>query len=221
MEFSIKALSPEAAKVGCVVLGIHANQELTPAARRADQASKGALRKALADLSGKAGSTLVLRSLPGIAAERVLLVGLGDKAEFAEPAYRDAVRGAAGALKELGAKDAAFFLVDMKVGARHVSWNLRHAVLGLREGFYRFDQMKSAKKAPPAALQHVVFPLSSKAELEKARVEAAATADGIDLARTLGNLPPNVCTPAYLADEARERERRGELGVDALERGDL
>jgi leucyl aminopeptidase len=221
MEFSIKTLSPETAKAGCIVLGIHANQDLTPAAKRADQAAKGALRKALADLSGKAGSTLVLRSVPGIAAERVLLVGLGERAEFGESAYRDAVRGAAGALKELGAKDAALFLVDTKIGARHLSWNLRHAVLGLREAFYRFDQMKSQKKAPPAALQHVVLPLSAKAELQQALAEAAATADGIDLARTLGNLPPNVCTPAYLADQAKKLARQYKLGVEVLERADM
>src|SRR5262245_15575818 len=106
MEFSIKTLSPETAKAGCIVLGVHANQDLPPPAKRADQAAKGALRKALADLSGKAGSTLLLRGLPGIAAERVLLVGLGERGEFGEAAFRDAVRGAAGALKELGAKDA-------------------------------------------------------------------------------------------------------------------
>src|SRR6188508_1045980 len=189
MEFSIKTLSPETAKAGCVVLGIYANQELTPAARRADQAAKGALRKALSDLSGKAGSTLTLRSLPGIAAERVLLVGLGERTEFGESAYRDAVRGAANALKDLGAKDAAFFLVDMKVGERHLTWNVRHAVLGLREVFYRFDQLKSQKKPPAAALQHVVLPFTAKKDLEQALEEAAATADGVELAKTLGNLP--------------------------------
>jgi leucyl aminopeptidase len=221
MEFSIKTLSPEAAKAGCVVLGVHANQDLTPAAKRADQAAKGALRRALADLSGKAGSTLVLRSVPGIAAERVLLVRLGERAEFGDSAYRDAVRGAAGALKELGARDAAFFLVDMKVGDRPLAWNLRHAALGLREAFYRFDQMKSQKKAPAAALQHVVFPLSAKEDLQKALAEAVATADGVDLAKTLGNLPPNVCTPAYLADEARKLARQYKLGVEVLERADM
>ena len=47
MEFSIKALSPESAKSGCVVLGVHAERELTPAAKRVDQASRGALKKAL------------------------------------------------------------------------------------------------------------------------------------------------------------------------------
>src|SRR4051812_24244749 len=130
MEFSIKTLSPEKAKTGCVVLGVYKDSasavkdsasavkdgagtvkdkdgstafELTAPARRVDQASKGALRKALHDLSGKTGSTLLLRNLPGVAAERVLLVGLGARGEFAESAFRDAVRAAAQALKELGA----------------------------------------------------------------------------------------------------------------------
>jgi leucyl aminopeptidase len=225
MEFSIKTLSPEAAKAGCVVLGTYANQELTPAARRADQAARGALRKALADLPRKAGSTLVLRGLAGVAAERVLLVSLGERAEFGETAFRDAVSGAAGALKDLGAKDAAFFLVDTKVasalGERPLSWNLRHAVLGLRGKFYRFDQLKSQKKAPAAALQHVIFPFSAKKELQQALAEAVATADGVELARTLGNLPPNICTPAYLADEARKLARQFKLGVEVLERADM
>src|SRR5919109_4291746 len=109
VEFSIKTLSPETAKTGCVVVGIHQGGELTAAARRVDQASKGALKKALRDLSGKTGSTLLLRALPGVAAERVLLVGLGEKTS--ESAYRDAVRAAGNALKELDAKDAALFLV--------------------------------------------------------------------------------------------------------------
>src|SRR3954468_11913019 len=109
MEFSIRTLSPETAKTGCVVLGVYADKELTAPARRVDQKSKGALREALADLSGKLGTTLLLRALPGIAAERVLLVGLGAREEFAEAAFRDAVRAAANALRELAAKDAQNF----------------------------------------------------------------------------------------------------------------
>src|SRR5207237_4104232 len=142
MEFSIKTLSPETAKTGCVVLGVYSEKELSAPARRVDQRSKGALRAALPDLSGKTGSTLLLRGLPRVAAERVLLVGLGAKKEFGEAAYRDAVRAAASALRELGAKDAGLFLVDLKVRNKPLSWNLRHAVVGIREAFYRFDQLK-------------------------------------------------------------------------------
>jgi leucyl aminopeptidase len=221
MQFSIKTLAPEAAKAGCVVLGVHAGQELTPAAKRVDQASRGALKKALGDLAGRAGSTLLLRSLPGVAAERVLLVGLGERKDYAEGAYRDAVRAAANALRELGAGDAALFLVDTKVGARPVSWNVRHAVLGVREAFYRFDQLKTQKKTASPALSHVVLPVSSNSQLQEAVAEAQATADGAELARTLGNLPPNICTPSYLADEAKKLARQFKLGLEVLERRDM
>ena len=220
MEFSIKTLSPEAAKTGCVVVGVYQGGELTAAARRLDQASKGALKKALPDISGKTGSTLLLRALPGVAAERVLLVGLGEK-DTTEASYRDAVRAAANALKELDAKEAALFLVDMKVASRPVSWNVRHAVLGVRDAFYRFEQLKTQKKPPAPALAELVLPLSPKAELQSALEEAVATADGAALARTLGNLPANICTPAYLADEAKKLAREYKLELEVLERKDM
>ncbi|MBI4123531.1 MAG: leucyl aminopeptidase [Betaproteobacteria bacterium] len=221
MQFSIKALSPESAKSGCIVLGVYSDKELSPPARRVDQAARGALREALADLPGKAGATLLLRGLPGVAAERVLLVALGERKEFAESAFREALRGAAAALRELGAKDAVLYLVDLKVGARAMTWNLRHAVLGLREGFYRFDQLKTQKKPSAPALQHVVLPVSRSQKLQETVAEAVATADGAELARTLGNLPANICTPAYLAAEAQKIARAFKLGIDVLEKRDM
>jgi len=227
MEFSIKTLSPEKAKTGCVVVGVYQGaagsaqeKELTAPARRVDQASRGALRAALRDLPGKAGSTLLLR-LPGIAAERVLLVRLGERREFAERAYRDAVGAAARALKDLGAKEAALFLVDLKVGTRALGWNVRHAVLGMREALYRFDQLKTQKKAPAPVLAHVVLPLTANPQLRQALAEGVATADGSALARTLGNLPPNICTPAYLADEAKKLARQYKMRIEVLERSDM
>jgi leucyl aminopeptidase len=221
MEFSIKARSPEAAQSGCLVLGVYSGKGLTPAARRVDEASRGALARALDDLGAKPGATLLLRGLAGIAADRVLLVSLGDKGDFGVPQYRDAVRGAAAALRELAARDAAFFLAEVKVGSQPVSWNVRHAVLGIRDVFYRFDQLKTGKKAPAPALKSVLFPLATGIGVAHALAEAVATADGVALAKTLGNLPPNVCTPAYLAAEAGKLARQFKLGLEVLERKDM
>jgi leucyl aminopeptidase len=221
VEFSIKTQAPEAARTGCVVAGIFAGKELTPAAKRIDRASHGALRKALDDLTGKPGSTLLLRSLPGVAAERVLLVGLGERKELGETHYRDAVRAAANALRELGARDAALHFVDVRVRSRALAWNLRQAVLCMRDAFYRFDQLKTQKKAPEPALAHVVLSLVPTAQTRQALAEAVATADGIALAKTLGNLPANICTPAYLAEEAKKLARQFKLGVEVLERRDM
>jgi leucyl aminopeptidase len=225
VKFSIKALSPESAKIACVVVGVHQGRdrtgpELTAAARRLDQASKGALKQALRDITGRTGSTLLLRALPGIAAERVLLVGLGEK-PAGEAQYRDAVRAAGNALRDLDAKDAALFLVDMKVGSRALGWNVRHAVLCTSDAFYRFDQLKTQKKTPAPALAEVVLPLSSRPELREALREATATASGTALARTLGNLPSNICTPSYLADEAKKLAREFKLELEVLERNDM
>jgi leucyl aminopeptidase len=94
-------------------------------------------------------------------------------------------------------------------------------VLGLREVFYRFDQLKSQKKSTVPSLSQVLFPITPNATLEQAKVEAVATADGADLAKTLGNLPPNICTPAYLAEEAKKLARQYKLGVEVLEKKDM
>ena len=203
------------------MVGVHAGSELTPAARRIDQAARGAVRKALGDLAGKPGSTLLLRELPGVAAERVLLVALGDRKEFAEPQFRDAVRGAAAALKDLDARDATLFLVDARVASRPLAWNVRQAVLVMREAFYRFDQLKTRKKPPAPRLESVILALASIPPLQQALKEAASTAEGAAFARTLGNLPANICTPSYLAEEAKKLARQFKLGIQVLERRDM
>ncbi len=226
MEFSIKTLSPERTRTGCLVLGVHPGGVLTRAAQLADRAARGALREVLAkgDLSGKNGTTLLLHRVPGLAAERVLLVGLGAQKEFGAATFRDAVRAAANALKELGAKDAAWFIAEAKVPGQALAWNVRHTVLGVREAFYRFDQLKTQKKAPEPALASVTIALTgapAAPQAQRALKEAVATADGVDLARTLGNLPANICTPSYLAEEARKLARQFKLGVEVLERRDM
>jgi leucyl aminopeptidase len=227
----MKTLAPERAKTGCLVLGVFKSQgdsapELSIAARAADRAAHGALRAALGDgdLSGRTGSTLLLRRVAGLAAERVLLVGLGARGELSEPAYRDALRAAANALKETGAREACIYFAELKVAQRPPAWNVRHAVLVLRDAYYRFDRLKTQKAPPPPVLASVAIclagapvPAASQAALKEAR----ATADGVELARTLGNLPANICTPSYLADEARRIAKQHKLGIEVLERRDI
>ncbi len=234
MEFNIRAMAPEKAKTGCLVLAAYAARGaaakapavLTAGAQRADKAAAGALRRVLAqgDLAGKAGSTLLLQKIPGLPAERVLLVSLGERSDYGVTAFRDAVRGAVAALTGLGAGDAVLPVADFVVIGRGLPWTARSVVLGLREGFYRFDQLKTQKKSAAPALAAVTLAIAGAPvtlQAQAALKEAVATADGADLARTLGNLPPNLCTPSYLADEARKLAKQFKLGIDVLERRDM
>ena len=87
LEFALNNTAPAEAGTDCVVVGLFADGSLSPAAEAIDTASGGRL-KALAgrgDLSGKTGKTQLLHDLPGVAAARVLVVGLGEKAKFAVP----------------------------------------------------------------------------------------------------------------------------------------
>jgi leucyl aminopeptidase len=212
VEFSIKQGSPEKLKSGCVVVGVFEGGKLSKAAQALDKAAQHALSDVIArgDMSGKSATTLLLHALPGIAAERVLLVGLGKASELNNKASVEILGAAFKALHATPAKDAALFLTDDGVGkdaaastSSGQAWVIRQAVIAAADGAYRSDSLKS-KPSRPATLKHAVFATLDKpaAELKKIVEQSAAVARGMALTKDLGNLPGNICTPTYLAAKA-------------------
>ena len=204
MEFSIKQSSPEKQRSNCVVVGVYEGGKLSPSAQILDKAAKHALSDLIAhgDMNGKAASTLLLHKLPGIAAERVLLVGLGKVGELNNKTSVDILRAAFSALSSTPAKEATLYVIDEGIG-KDSAWVIRQAVFAATGSAYRADSLKS-KPAKAAPLKSIVFATLDKpsAALKNTLDQAAATAHGMDLAKTLGNLPGNVCTPTYLATKA-------------------
>ncbi|OGS94837.1 MAG: leucyl aminopeptidase [Gallionellales bacterium RIFCSPLOWO2_02_FULL_57_47] len=204
MEFSIKQSSPEKQRSGCVVVGIYEGGKLSPAAQLLDKSAAHHLSDLIArgDMSGKSASTLLLHKLPGIAAERVLLVGLGKASELNNKTSVEILRAAFSALNNTAAKDAALFVTDDGIG-KDAAWVIRQAVFAAAESTYRADSLKS-KPAKAATLKSVTFATLDKpsAALKSTLDQAAATARGMELTKTLGNLPGNICTPSYLAAKA-------------------
>jgi leucyl aminopeptidase len=212
VEFSIKQSSPEKQRSGCVVVGVHEGGKLSAAAQLLDKAAAHRLSDLIAcgDMNGKSASTLLLHKLPGIAAERVLLVGLGKASELNNKTSMDILRAAFAALNATAARDAALYIVDKGVGKDAATstgsgqaWFIKQAVFAAAEQAFRADGMKS-KPAKAATLNSVTFATLEKpsAALKNALDQAAATARGMELAKTLGNLPGNICTPTYLAAKA-------------------
>src|SRR5262249_46242189 len=154
----------------------------------------------------KAGSTLLLHSVPGVTAERVLLVGLGPEREFRDKRFREAVAAAVRALNATGADEATLHLTELAVGKRDAAWKVAHAVTVASEGVYRFTQMKSRSEGEPPALRRLALNVDRAAEKRAAAglAQGLALTAGMNLAKDLGNLPPNVCTPTYLANQAKE-----------------
>ncbi len=225
MEFTIKAGSPEKLKSGCVVVGVYAGGDLTASARALDKAANGAIAALLArgELDDKVGATLMLHDLPGVAAPRVLLVSLGKADELTDKSYRDAVSAAAKQLAGSVAADAAFVLTEAELPHRDLAWRLAQAAQILKDSTYRCDELKSKRDESKKGVKKIVFIAKAKdtAPLEAALRRGSAIAEGMALAKTLGNLPGNVCTPTYLATTARKLAKDHKIKVEVLEKGDM
>ncbi len=225
MEFSIKSGTPEKQRSGCIVVGIFESRTLSPAAVAIDRASKNHLSKLLksGDLDGKSGTTLLLHGVPGILAERVLLVGLGKEKEFGDKEFRNALAKTVTTLNDAGGSDAVICLTELAVGKRDAAWRVRQAAMVAGDTLYRFHQLKSKKDPSRSALGKIAFSIVAKdvAAAETALLQGIAIDVGQNLMKNLANLPGNHCTPSYLADQARVLAREHKLGIEVLERADM
>jgi leucyl aminopeptidase len=224
LDFSIKASAPDKAKTDCIVAGVHEGGKLTAAGSALDKASGKRLTEVLrrGDMTGKANSTALLYDLPAIASPRVLLLGLGKQRDMSDKDYREVLRAGLRALADIGARHATLALTDVAVAGRDTAWKVEHAALVGGEVAYRFDEFKSNNERPKPALQEVsVLVASENKGLHAAIDRGNAIVSGIELAKNLGNTPPNVCTPAYLADQARMLGKVHGLKVEVLEQKDM
>jgi leucyl aminopeptidase len=206
MEFIVKSARPETLKTATLVIAVGEGCTLGETAKAIDSASAGAISALLkrGDLSGKLGQTLLAHSLPNLKAERVLLVGAGKDAELSDRQLRKMLGAVYAVLKGLGGNDAVLALGDLAVKNRDSYGKTRLTVESLADSGYQFDRFKS-QKADAIALKKVTL-LSTKAtqaEVERGAKHAQAIAAGMAFTKDLGNLPPNLCHPSFLAEEAK------------------
>ncbi|HEY5791202.1 MAG TPA: leucyl aminopeptidase [Gammaproteobacteria bacterium] len=209
MEFTLNSGSPEKQRGACVVVGVHEKQLLTPSAALLDRAAGGALTRVLArgDLEGKPGQALLLHDVPGCASERVLLLGCGPQDGTDDSGYRKLLGKLAESLGGAGVRRAASYLVEVPVKSRDAAWKTRCAVETVSAALYRFDQLKSKPENHRPRLQRLGLQLQARGEraaATRALAVGKAVAAGVALARDLGNLPGNVCTPSHLAERAQQ-----------------
>jgi leucyl aminopeptidase len=227
MEFTIKSGSPEKQRSACVVVGVFDNRKPSLSAELIDRASNGYVSEIIrrGDMEGKLGSTLLLHNVRGTLADRVLLIGLGKEREFRDKEFRTAVMSAVKLLNETGSYEAVIYLTEEKVKRREVAWRVEHAVVAAMDAVYRFEDLKSQPTEVRRPLRKLTLSVPQRSDLvagEAAAARGLAISHGMDLAKSLGNLPGNVCTPTYLGERAHELAKEyPELKVTVLERADI
>ena len=227
MDISVKTTTAPTNRSACLVVGVYERRKLSTAALELDTASNGYLSKVLqhGDMDGKSEQTLLLHSVDGVAAQRILLIGCGKENEFNLRQFKSALNAAVKILKDHNIRDAVFYLSELPTKDLNQAQRIKLAAEVIHHGSYQFTQLKSKNDKPKATLQKVTLNVDDAKYLAKARLAVAlgnAVAQGVSTARDLGNLPGNICTPAYLATTAQKNAKPySNMKVKVLKQKDM
>jgi leucyl aminopeptidase len=227
MEFAVKDKKSEDLRTNCVVVGIFEPKRLSDSGKQLDELSKQYISKIIrkGDIEGKIGQTLLLHSVPNILAERILLVGCGKPSELTDRKYIQIISSAANALKNTGIKTTVSQLAEIPVKDRNLNWKTRQHVEGFHDALYLFNELKSKKDDKQSSLKKITITVNGRKEVstgKQAVQEGTAIGNGVKLAKDLGNLPGNICTPTYLANQAKAiKKGNSKIKVEVLEEAEM
>ncbi len=208
MEFVVKSVTADKQKTACLVVGIQ-KSGLLPAAQSIDTITNGLLTTLLkrGDLSYKAGETLLLHHLPETSCERLLLATIGDADKpMSEAVYKKLIATIITTANASNLKEISVAIDELIVADKDTAWVARQFAEVVEHRLYRFDTCKSnaSRKTAPALKKITLLTARKTANVVKESVaQGCAIAKGRNVARTLGNLPGNICHPTYLANEAK------------------
>ncbi len=210
MNFSLSSKAITSIKGDCLVIGLPEKGDWPESTTQADEALDGLISKLqkAGDISGKNART---RSIPlaDQAWKRLLVVGTGADKDRTPAAYNKALNAMASALKDGPSKSAAITLADTQTSdSADESTKLGFIGRALEEQLYTFTGFKS-KPADKPRLNKVTVTASSADQPRKDAFNLGlATGRGMNLTRDLGNTPPNVCHPQWLAQQAKSLASR-------------
>lgn len=206
MQFAVQTANPAKAETDCVVVPVFRDGDLLPAAGKLDDASERLIGQLIerGDFDAHLANVLMVPFAPGLCAARLMLVGLGERAECREAGFLKALDAASEALIKLPADDAVITFADVPLPGRGSDWKARKVLEAITRAGYRFERFMSSP-APAPRLQKLTLTAADNDDARRVDAgarEGLALGEGINYTRTLANLPGNVCTPRYLAAEA-------------------
>jgi leucyl aminopeptidase len=222
MKLKLDDTPPVSIETDCLVIGFCEGSPLTPTAAAVDEASGGALSRLLesGDIRTQLGKANFIHGLEGVTAPRLLAVGFGKPEKLDLPRFDRAAQAAGKVLRDHTLQRCHVAMHELEVNGADEAVRLRQAALAVHRANYLYTTTKPLKDDSPVPLQEASFQGGS--DLQDTIDQAAAMAAGFDKAKQLGDLPANICNPAYLAQEAAAiAERYERVDLEVLEEADM
>jgi leucyl aminopeptidase len=236
MKLTLDTTAAQELDTDCLVIGIFEHAALQGSAELIDQASNGALQQLIksGDIDTNWKHTTMLHGLDGVAAKRILVMGCGETEKFSAVRYDGVCKSAGKFLRDHVTTSAHICLNELDVSDRQEvspatgnetglgqpGWCLRQAAISVDWANYRYTATKAPKDDDHRPLLSASF--NAGDEMQATLDVAKGFIRGYLRSRELGNLPPNICNPAYLAETARAiADEHDNVSVDILERDEM
>ncbi|WP_031433765.1 leucyl aminopeptidase [Methylomarinum vadi] len=225
MDYSIETHPLDKLESRCLIAGIYQNQQFGNTALTLDAQTRGIIGKVIkrGDIQGKNGETLLLNYLPECPIERVLLVGMGEKGKVTRKLYRKALTAAIKTVRESKLTSVTSSLHDIDVEDADLAWKTRQTIEVFNDGIYQYSHTKNCDENK-VQLNEVKILAGSESQtaIETGLTQGLAIAQAMELTKRLADLPGNICTPSYLAEQAGELAEKFErLECEILEESHL
>jgi leucyl aminopeptidase len=205
MDFSVSSGALEQSKSDCIICPVVEEHPLSEPLSALNTATGNQIRQLIdrGDHRGKAGETQWIHHPAGIKATRILLLGMGSNPSPSDRDLKKAITAATEALKKSGCRNA--LLPVPSDSDQLLRWS-RLVVETMEAANYHYQFPGSTKKpAQHPELKKITLSAARKQTplIKQAIEQGQAIAAGVSLARRLGDLPANICTPSHLVKEAR------------------
>ncbi|MDQ6647089.1 MAG: leucyl aminopeptidase, partial [Pseudomonadota bacterium] len=220
LQFSLGTTSPETADSACVLVGVYEHGVLSSAAAQVDTAAGGMIKRQVesGDITGKTGVTTLLFAPQGVAAKRVMVIGLGSQKSFDASRFQKVNIEAMRAIGRLPITEAVSYLTEVDVPGHDGAWRMRIAALASDHAAYRYTATFKPRDKASKQPQMETITFASVDDAQAGLDQATALAEGVRFARELANLPPNICNPAYIASQAQDfADRHDKVSCNVLD----
>jgi len=203
MKITTSLVKPNASESDALIVAAYSDEKFNSTIQETDQLLNGQISKLhnSKDFKANGGEVLTLFSDTG---KRVVLIGLGKKDKCDLDTLQSAATKATKALVSTPANSVSNYMTDLSFNNIDQATACKIIALAASHAAYRYEATKNFKKDNKHGLDSMELYSSEDVS------QSAAIAEGVKTTRELGNLPPNICTPKYLAKEAKKISKQYE-----------